>query len=537
MGKFRESSWKDAATPMAEPAIAFDVFRFLPRTGELWRGRDEVDLSPRAAAVLTALAERAQQVVTKDELLARVWKGKAVGDEALTSSIQELREALGDDARRPRFIETRHRRGYKLIVPVASMVPETSATGDPPYPSPPDKPSIAVLPFENMSGDIEGTYFADGVVDDIITALTRFSSLFVIARNSSFVYRGRAVDVKQVGRELGVRYVLEGSVRKAAGQLRVTAQLIDAVTGAHLWADRLEGALEAVFEFQDQITEKVVAIIAPRMIDAEIARARRKSSANLDAYDCYLRGLALLYPTTRQGTAEGLRLLERAMELDPDYPAPYGAALGCYGTRRTYGWVDDPEKDREAVTRLLQTALRVGQDDARMLSWAAHTVAYVLRDLPSAKELIDQALAVNTNVERVWGLGGYINLWLGHPDKALEHFHEALRRDPHYTRRNSGIRQGVAHACFFLGRYDEAVSWAERELQGSPGAHAALRIGAASAACAGNMEAAQRLGRQLLSVDPAFRLSRFASDYLGPYQKPEFVTRYTEALRVAGLPE
>jgi TolB-like protein len=537
MDKFRESSGKETGASMPEPAIVFGTFRFTPRTGELWRGLDEVKLTPRAAAVLAILAERPQQVVTKDELLAHAWNGKAVGDEALTSCIQELRHALGDDARQPRFIETWHRRGYKLIVPAASTLVESSAPDVTPSLSLPDKPSIAVLPFRNVSGDIEQEYFADGIVLDIIAALSRFHSLFVIAQSSSSIYKGRAVDVKQIGRELGVRYVLGGSVRKAANRLRVTAQLVDAATGSHLWADRLEGALEAVFEFQDQITEKVVSIVAPRIMEAEIARAKRKPSGNLDAYDCHLRGMALFQPLTRQGVVEALRLFGRAMELDPDYPAPYGRALGCYVIRRAYGWVDDPEKDKQEVTRLVQTAVRVGRDDARTLSHTAHAVAYVLGNLPLAKGLIDQALLLNTNVELVWGTGGWINLWLGHPDIAVEHFRRALRHDPHYTRFNRGMREAMAHACFFLGRYEEAVSWAERELQGDPDTHVALRIGAASAACAGNIDVAQRLGRHLLSVDPTFRVSRLARDYLGPYQKPEFVTMYAEGLRKAGLPE
>jgi adenylate cyclase len=349
-----------------------------------------------------------------------------------------------------------------------------------------------VLPFQNMSGDPEQEYFADGVVDDIITGLSHFQSLFVIARNSSFTYNGRAVDVKQAGLELGVRYVLEGSVRKAAGRLRVTAQLIDATTGSHIWADRLEGAPEAVFEFQDQITEKVVAVIAPKVLEAEIARTKRKPSGNLDAYECYLRGIALLHhtfaPLTKQGIAEALRLLERAMELDPDYAVPYGAAISCYGIRRAYGWVDAPEEDKKEVRRLLQPAVRVGRNDALMLADVAWCVAYVLHDLEAAKRYMDQALDLNANLARAWGNSGYINLWLGNPDTAAEHFHPALRHDPRSSVYTAGVREGIAHACFFLGRSDEAISWAEGGLRENPNAHTALRIGTASAAFAGRSE-------------------------------------------------
>jgi TolB-like protein/class 3 adenylate cyclase/Tfp pilus assembly protein PilF len=427
---------------------------------------------------------------------------------------------------------------YRVELHQALQGPGTAAGAAEPLPLP-DKPSIAVLPFQNMSGDPEQEYFADGVVDDIITGLSHFHSLFVIARNSSFAYKGRAVDLKQVGRELGVRYVLEGSVRKAAGQLRVTAQLIDATTGSHIWADRLEGTPEAVFEFQDQITEKVVAVIAPKVLEAEIARTKRKPSGNLDAYECYLRGIALLHhtfePLTKQGIAEALRLFERAMELDPDYAVPYGAAIGCYDIRRAFGWVDAPEEDKKEVTRLLQPAVRVGRNDALMLADVAWCVAYVLHDLEAAKGYMDQALDLNANLARAWGYSGYINLWLGSPDAAVEHFHRALRHDPRSSVYTAGVREGIAHACFFLGRYVEAISWAEGGLRENPNSHTALRIGTASAAFAGRSDTAHRLAARLQAVDPAFRVSRLGK-YLGPYQS-DFVKKYTQGLRLAGLPE
>ena len=285
MGEFRESSGRSMAAAASDPAISFGAFRLMRRTGELWRGGTEVRLTPRAAAVLALLLERAQQVVTKQELLDRVWEGSSVGDEALTSCIRELRRALDDDAREPRYIETRHRRGYRLIVPVTTATPAALAL--------PDKPSVAVMPFQNMSGDPEQEYFVDGLVEDIITALSRISAFFVMARNSSFSYKGRAVDVRQVGQDLGVRYVLEGSVRKAGGRLRITGQLVDATTGNHIWADRYEGALEDVFDLQDRITSSVVAVIEPKVQQAEIKRAQAKSTANLTAYDLYLRAFAV----------------------------------------------------------------------------------------------------------------------------------------------------------------------------------------------------------------------------------------------------
>jgi TolB-like protein len=518
---------------MPEPAIAFGDFRFTPRTGALWRGLEEVKLTPRTAAVLTALVERAPQVVTKDELLARVWKGKAVGDEALTSCIQDLRQALGDDARHPRFIETRHRLGYKLIMP-ADAAAEVAVADDSRSPPLPDKPSIAVLPFQNLSGDADQEYFADGVVEEITTALSRFRSLFVIARNSSFAYKARAVDVKQVGRELGVRYVLEGSVRKAAGRLRVVAQLVDALTGAHIWADRFDGALEDVFDLQDQVTEKVIAAIAPRVEQAEIARARRKPSSNLDAYDCYLRGLARRAPD-RELIKRRLAMFRRAIELDPEFAAAYGAAVWCYVVLKSNGAAADVAGDMTEVARLARAAVSLGQDDAQTLSLAAHAYAYLMHDLQTARAVVDQALALNSNVAAAWVASGWIHVWLGNPTIAIEHLGRAMRLNPLDIPARGTMRGAIEHAYFYLGRFDEALSSVNQHLREVPDSHAALRVGAASAALAGLDVVARQMGARLKVVDPAFRVSNLKA-LLGPH-RPEILDSYADALRKAGLPE
>jgi TolB-like protein/class 3 adenylate cyclase len=262
----------------------------------------------------------------------------------------------------------------------------------------PDKPSIAVLPFQNMSGDPEQEYFADGIVEDIITALSRFKSLFVIARNSSFTYKGKAVDIKQVGRELGVRYVLEGSVRKAAGRVRITSQLIDAGNGAHIWADRFDGTLENIFELQDHITERAVGAIAPKLNQAEIERAKRKQVQNLDAYDCFLRGLAHSYIVTKEAQEEASRLFFRAIELEPDYSTPYGLAAGLYTIRKAQGWVLDRASEEAEIRRLAMCVSGVGRDDALALSWTGFALVYICREYEMGAALIDQALSVNQNL-------------------------------------------------------------------------------------------------------------------------------------------
>ncbi|MGC2025627.1 adenylate/guanylate cyclase domain-containing protein, partial [Bradyrhizobium sp.] len=295
----------------------------------------------------------------------------------------------------------------------------------------PDKPSIAVLPFQNMSGDPEQEYFADGIVEDIITALSRFKSVFVIARNSSFTYKGRAVDVKQIGRELGVRYVLEGSVRKAANRVRITGQLVDTATGAHLWAERFDGGLSDIFDLQDQVTESVVGAIAPAVEKAEIERAKRKPTESLDAYTVYLRGLAKLFSfSTRQANDEALRLFKNATELDPVFSAAYGRAASCYALAKTNGWFSDTPDEIAEVTRLTQRAVELGKDDALALGASGWTLAFVVRDLEEGAALIDRALVLNSNLAEAWHFGGWAKLWLGEPEPAIERFARALRLSP-----------------------------------------------------------------------------------------------------------
>src|SRR5262245_3932579 len=399
----------------------------------------------------------------------------------------------------------------------------------------PDKPSIAVLPFTNLSGDPEQEYFADGMIEDIITGLSRFRWLFVIARNSSFTYKGRAVDVKQVGRELGVRYLLEGSVRKSANRVRIAGQLIDAASGTHLWADRFEGTIEDVFELQDQVTARVVWAIAPRLQQAEIERARRKPTESLDAYDFYLRGLENVHKWTREGNQEALRLFYQAVERDPDFSAAYAAAASCFARRKTVGWVIDREQEAAEARRLARRAVQLGKDDAVVLGQAGYVLAYVAGALDDAAAFLDRALLINPNLASGWFCSGWVKVWLGEPDRAVEHFAHAMRLNP-IDPALFAMQGGIAHAHFFAGRYDEAVSWAKMALRELPDSHAALRIGAASCALAGRDEEAKRLVARWLEIDPARRVSNL-QNVLGPYRQPEHLAKYVDALRKADLPE
>jgi TolB-like protein/class 3 adenylate cyclase len=397
----------------------------------------------------------------------------------------------------------------------------------------PDKPSIAVLPFQNMSGDPEQEYFVDGLVEDIITALSRFKSLFVIARNSSFTYKGKTVDIKQVGRELGVRYVLEGSIRKAANRVRITGQLVESETGDHLWADRFDGALEDVFTLQDAVTEKVIAQLAPSVEQAEIERARRKPTENLGAYDCYLRGQALFQTLSRENFDEVIGLFRRALELDPEHSSALGRLLACLANRRGWGIFDHSASERAEVARLVPRAVRIGRDDAVALGHTAFAIAYVLRDLAFAHEQVDRALTLNPNLAGAWTYSGWIHLWSGNPTTAIEHLSRSIRHDPLGIA--GGRRSGLAHAHFFLDRHEEALQWAEGHARDNPNAHPAFRICAASAAFSGKMDQARRFAARLKQIDPAFRVSRL-EDHLGPWPH-EFLEKYKQGLRLAGLPE
>jgi TolB-like protein/class 3 adenylate cyclase/Tfp pilus assembly protein PilF len=399
--------------------------------------------------------------------------------------------------------------------------------------SPPlaDKPSIAVLPFQNMSGDPEQEYFADGVVDGIITALSQFKLLFVIARNSSFAYKGKSPDIRQVGRDLGVKYVLEGSVRRAGNRLRITAQLIDAQIGAHIWADRFEGSPEDIFEFQDNVTEKVVVAIAPRLERAEIARALRRTSGSTEAYDCFLKALACFFRGTTQGHDEALDLLNEACVLDPDFASAH-AAMVCRADRLSMGAIKDLAREKNEVRRLWRIVARIGNDDGRALAGAGWAVAFLLRDLQSGKEMIDRAIELNPNLVNAQESAGWISIWLGEPEVAIEKLIRAQQLDPVSV----SFPSAMAHAYYFMGRYEEALDRVQDLLRRQPDVHDALRVGAAAAAFAGRVDVAQELARHLLEVDPAFCVSRL-NEYLGPHRRPEFVEKYTEGLRRAGLPE
>jgi TolB-like protein/class 3 adenylate cyclase len=399
----------------------------------------------------------------------------------------------------------------------------------------PDKPSIAVLPFQNMSGDPEQEYFADGMVEDIITALSHFKSLFVIARNSSFTYKGKPIDIKRVGRELGVRYVLEGSVRKATGKVRITGQLIDAATGAHLWADKFDGSLEGVFEIQDCVTTSVVGAIAAKVGQVEMERVRRKPLENLDAHDCFLRGLAASTRTSgdREKNDEALRFFYRAIELDPLMGCAYGMAALRYNVRKIYGWVVDKEREYAEARRLAESAVRFGEDDAIALSRAAISFSYFFFEHELAESLVDSSLAINPNLASAWQIRGQISLYLGQHEKALNEIERAIRLNP-IDPENYLAETVRAFALLLLGKYDEAYYWASHVTARDPKYAVPLRLASISHALSGRLDKARETMGLLREVDPELRLSQLKE--VLPFRRPEDIARIVEGLRLAGLP-
>jgi adenylate cyclase len=389
----------------------------------------------------------------------------------------------------------------------------------------PDRPSIAVLSFTNLSGDPEQEYFADGVVEDIITALSRFKSLFVIARNSSFTYKGKAVDIKQVGRELGVRYVLEGSVRKAGGRVRIAGQLIEAATGAHLWADKIDGALEDVFELQDEVTTRVVGAIEPSITEAEISRAQVKPTSRLDAYDLYLKALSVHYSHTRRDIDEALRLLEQAIALDPGYSWAKAFAGYIHVLRATQGW-SSPE-DLVRGPTLAREALLSSRDEPNTIAFAAHALAYLAREYDIPIAAMDRALHLNANSANILSRSGWLRNWVADTDRAIEHFLRSIRLNPVDPLLGQAYG-GLAYAHILTGEYEKALQYARRSTHELPRWIAGWMALAVAAAHIGDLQEANAAAKRILEMRPVWLAQ-------SPFRDRWVRDRIVHGLRLAGM--
>ena len=423
-------------------------------------------------------------------------------------------------------------RAYQVGAPSETQVAASEGVAEAESPPPlPDKPSIAVLPFENLSGDPEQAYFADGMVEEIITALSRFKWLFVIARNSSFTFKGRAVDVKEVGRKLGVRYVLEGSVRKSSGKVRITGQLIDAVTGTHLWADRFERDLTDVFALQDEVTVAVVSAVEPKLRQTEIAMAARRRPENHTAYDLYLRAMQQYYLATREGVAETIRLARRALELAPGFGRAAALAGNCHMQNVLWGYAVDPQFDRNEAVRLSRLALSIDDGDADTLARAGIVSAFVVGDSESEIELVDRAVALNPNSFHAWHCRGQVYRFAGLLEEAIRSFERAIRMSPVDPRLHSTF-VGMGYTYIELGRFDEALVAGKKSLRPNPSFPPAYRCLASAFAHLGRDAEAREAAARVLQLDPAFTIS--ARIARGGQSNAKL---QIEGLRKAGLPE
>jgi TolB-like protein len=478
--------------------ISFGRFRLDLGRRELRRDGEPVPIHPRALGILCALAEAKGEIVSRDELMARLWPGRIVEEGNLHVHVSALRKALDEHGGGHSLVVTVPGRGYRLADLTGLRSAQLAESSLPPQLPLPDKPSIAVMPFANLSGDPDQEYFADGMVEEIITALSRIHWLFVIARNSSFTYKGRAVDLKQVGRELGVRYVLEGSVRRGGDRVRITAQLIEAETGSHLWAERFDGSLGDVLDLQDQVAISVAGVIEPALRAAEVRRAVDRPRHDPTAYDLYLRALRAIGSWEKQDYMEALDRLSQATEQDAAYGPALALSAWCHMVLHGNGWTDDPEATRQKAISLARRAVRNAGADAETLGRAAYVLAYCGEDIDAATALIDRSLRINPSFAYGWQWSAWLRLWAGSPGVAIDHIERALRLDPRDPNGAALLVNGIAH--FFARRLDQARTMLLASLQEHPDWVPTNRFLAACYAHLGQLDEAKMMIKRLRAL-------------------------------------
>ncbi len=514
---------------------------------ELMNGAEMVAVEPQVFDLISYLVENRDRVVSKDDLIEHVWNGRVVSESTLTSRITSARQALGDDGENQRLIRTVSRKGLRFIAdvregegPSPAAKPEamglsldtvTPVSHGTLLPRIPDKPSIAVLPFTNMSGDPEQEYFSDGITEDIITALSRLRWFFVIARNSTFVYKGQAVNVKQVGRDLGVRYVLEGSVRKSGPRVRITCQLLDGISGNHIWSERYDRELTDIFALQDEITASVTSAIEPKLLAAEGIRSEARSTEDLDAWDLVARALSHFWKLTAADSANAIAILRQAVEHYPNYAPAHSMLAFALFASGYVGWIP-PGTERDFAAQLARRAAELDDSDP----WAHLALGYYEftgRNTEEAIRHFSAALDLNPNFAAAAGSIGFALALDGRSDEAIRHFEQAMRmspRDPF----NSFFFVGIAAAHYLAGRYPEAIKWAKQAVQLRPGYLGAHRILCASLAQAGHVEEAKAVLQTLRQMHPDISLAgiRQSVPYTaGPMEK------FLDGMRKAGLTE
>jgi TolB-like protein len=526
---------------------------------ELCRAGQPVHVEPQVFDLLLYVIRNRDRVVTRDDLIAGVWGGRIVAESTLGNRINAARHAIGDSGERQQFIRTIARRGIMFVgdvreedgagsfraseagastsaAPAPASNPDAAATRDRAALPLPDKPSIAVLPFANLSDDPQQEYFCDGMAEEITTAISRCGWLFVIARNSSFTYKGKAVDVRQVGRELGVRYVLEGSVRRAGERVRLAAQLIEAATGAQLWADRFDGEMRDVFELQDRITENVVGAIEPRLQRAEIERLRQKPAASLDAYDFYLRALQQEYLCTEESLDEAIRCLRRAAEIDPSYAPAMALAAYCYAIRAFQAWAKDYDAEAAEAVRLANRAVELAPDDQNVLWMAAYPIWFLGKDPLRAQELFGRSLAINPNSPMALTMSCWLELPMGNFGKARENVERARRLSPRDPREWL-MSTTVALTNLWERKFADCLAWCDKAVTQNSRSLPALRTKIVALVNLGRREEAVKVVQTILSVDPTFTIASWQKRNPSAHHMSERFKFMVDAYRAAGVPE
>ena len=503
---------------------------------ELRRGEQIVSVAPQVFDLLKFLIENRNRVATKDELIGAVWHGRAVSDTALTTRINAARTALGDSGDEQRIIKTLPRKGVRFIATVCEqeLVPQASHSamefdGRSASLSVPERPSIAVLPFQNMSGDPEQDYFADGMVEDIITGLSRLKWVFVIARNSSFIYKNRAVDIKQVGRELGVNYAVEGSVRQSTDRLRIAVQLIETASGTHVWAERYDRKLRDIFELQDEIALSVIGAIEPGLRRAEIDRTRRKRPESLDAYDLYLRAIERAYLLDVPNNKAVIELLESALRLDPDYAEAHGLLAWQYAAlnSRTYN-----ENEKQNAIRHAKAVLSSGTQDATSLAYSARVVGLFDNDMDGAILTLESALVYNPSCVVAHNYLAQFKKQCGDYEASLRHAQTSLRLSPFDPHRYVA-EEAISEAKYHDGAYQEALNAARRARIASEQFMPAFALIAASCIRLGRDEEARSAVSLMRQLESTIRIDRLRR-WMALSTSPQFDS-LAKDLRAAGL--
>lgn len=496
----------------------------------------EIAVEPQVFALLQFLIENRERVVSKDEIIDDVWDGRAISDSALNSRVTAARKAVGDDGKSQAVIKTFSRRGFRFVAELAgaqskNQAAYTDLAGD--------KPTIAVLPFNNLSGDSEQDYFSDGITEDIIAALSRIRHFFVLARNTTFTFKGQAVDVQAVAKELGVQYVLEGSVRKSGSRIRIAVQLIDGDRGNQLWAEKYDRELEDIFAVQDDITRTVVGALEPELTDAEIRKSQRKAPENFTAWDCYLKGLAHFYGRTQKDILQALDYFERAIEMEPALGVAYAGAAQAHSFMSIIeAWeLSQPDRDNdehlEAGLKLALKSVELDDNDAN--AWVVLGLVHTRRrEHEKAIRALERALAINSSESEAYRWLGSALLWSGEAAKALPNIETALKLSPSGPLLGPTIGR-LADCHFFMGEFEQAVTWAKRSLQ-EPTTRWLVNMTLISAL--GHLERYEEATAEIDTVLDAHPGFSFASvQNIAALADADYINSYREGLLKAGFPE